>query len=35
MCNWLASLWHKIEGWLHRRPLQNTYYRSNLHGRHR
>ena len=35
MLNWLARLWHKIDGWLRPRPLPNPYHRSNLHARHR
>jgi hypothetical protein len=41
MFKWLTDLWHRINGWMHRRPvitrrvLPNTYIRSNLHGRHR
>jgi len=37
MFRWLAGLWHRIDGWMHRRARQSSrlYYRSNLHGRHR
>jgi hypothetical protein len=36
MLNWLAGLWRKIDGWLHRSTVaSDTYRRSNLHGRHR
>jgi hypothetical protein len=36
MLKWLVGLWHKFDGWLHRRAeVPHAYYRSNLHGRHR
>ena len=41
MLKWLAGLWHRIDGWMHRRASSNVrefpapYHRSNLHGRHR
>ncbi len=43
MLQWLARLWQlparllqRLGGWMHHRSeIQNTYRRSNLHGRHR
>ncbi len=36
MLNWLSGLWQKIARWIRdeKRP-QQTYHRSNLHGRRR
>ena len=33
MLNWLVSLWHKIDRWIHGEKLPQPYRRSNLHGR--
>ncbi len=35
MLNWLAGLWRKLNGWLHKDTATQAYHRSNLHGRHR
>jgi len=35
MLNWLVRLWHKIDRWFRGEKPSQTYYRSNLHGRHR
>jgi len=37
MRNWLLSLWHKIDVWMHRQEgvSRQQYHRSNLHGKHR
>jgi hypothetical protein len=34
MLNWLVGLWHQIDRWIRgEKRSQQTYYRSNLHGR--
>ena len=35
MFNWLVGLWHRIDRWIHREKVPQSYHRSNLHGRHR
>ena len=35
MLSWLIGLWHRFDRWMHGGRLSQTYYRSNLHGRHR
>jgi hypothetical protein len=35
MWNWIASVWNRINRWMHREKVPQSYHRSNLHGRHR
>jgi hypothetical protein len=35
MWKWLVHAWHSLTSWKRRGAVQEHYYRSNLHGRHR